>query len=80
MKVIVYENKGETENEVNVGIPELRFRVGDFGLILRKFIRDNYWGWVPIEIDNKGKIWYLLGYWELIAEGLEETSNEKQRK
>jgi hypothetical protein len=77
MKIIVYKNRGEAENKINVDIPELRFRVSNFGLILRKYVNSRYREWVPIEIDENGKIWYLRDYWELIAEGLEETSNKK---
>jgi len=84
MKVIVYGNKGEAENKINVDIPELRFCVGDLGLTLRKFITKSvspggrYQQWVSIEIDGRGEIWHLLGYWELIANGLEEIPDKSE--
>ena len=81
MKVIVYENRGEAENKINADIPELRFRVSDLELILSKYVkgRIRYREWISIELFGDGKIWYLPYYWELIAEDLEETSNEKQK-
>jgi hypothetical protein len=85
MKIVVYQNTGKAESKINADIPELRFRVSDSGLFLRKFVTRSvspggcYQEWVSTEIDKKGKIWYLLGYLKLIAEGLEET-NEKQGK